>query len=272
MDIVVIGLEGSERLRRFLGESGCNAHRTLPGTLADRLVQGVILFDDGQANLYHTLGHEYARVRFLGVPLIVVADPDRIMDSERLYAAGAACVCASHVSDTEILSEIQTRCTTSSLEPEIRVQLVEPLIEAARVALGEMAHTELTARAVYRQAHPVMLGELAAMLALKSARVGSLVLDVTDRTALALTRRVLGETRHVTDHAIVHDCIGEIANVIAGQAKALLAESAFRFTFATPTILSAAGAHAARTLPGNDYAVVAFCSDAGEFALQWGRR
>jgi chemotaxis protein CheX len=273
MDIIVIGPEGSERLAKFQRESGCNVHRLLPGKLnPGQLVQGVVYFDDGKRNLRETLIHEYDLVRFLGVPLIVVASVDRIGEPNRLRAAGANWICVSETSDADILKEIQARCDVHPVDEALRGQLLEPLIAATKVAFSEMAHTEVSVRAAYQKRHCIMLGELVAVLRLKSMSADSLVLDITQRTALSLARRVLSEVAHVTDHAIVYDCMGEIANVIAGQAKALLAETPFRFTFSTPTIHVNNAGNASVSLPGNNCLVVVFASEVGDFALQLGFR
>jgi hypothetical protein len=60
--------------------------------------------------------------------------------------------------------------------------------------------------------------------------------------------------------------MGEIANVVAGQAKAMLAETPYRFVFALPPIV----VHAKdfRLPSGLDCLMVAFTCDYGEFALQ----
>jgi CheY-specific phosphatase CheX len=59
--------------------------------------------------------------------------------------------------------------------------------------------------------------------------------------------------------------VGEIANVIAGQAKAILADTPYRFTFTVPEVVAAREFRPPQSL---DCLVVAFRSDQGDFALQ----
>jgi CheY-specific phosphatase CheX len=61
------------------------------------------------------------------------------------------------------------------------------------------------------------------VLGIKPATEGLLVLSFPDRTAAAITERVLADAKEEIDETLVRDCVGEIANVIAGQAKTLLA-------------------------------------------------
>ena len=149
---------------------------------------------------------------------------------------------------------------------EIRDCLVEPFITATRVALGEMAATEVAVRAVYQTALHYTLGDIAAVLGLQSATEGFLVLGFPRRTAEALAGRILAGVKDEVDENLIRDCVGEMGNVVAGQAKAILAETPYRFTFSLPEIV--VGTKELLPRPGLDCLVVAFGSDPGEFTLQ----
>jgi chemotaxis protein CheX len=86
-------------------------------------------------------------------------------------------------------------------------------------------------------------------------------------TVTAIARRVLVEVADAPKDELVPDCMGEIANVVAGQAKALLAESPYHFRFGTPTVLSGPGLEVSER-PDAECLVVLFSSDLGDFALQ----
>jgi CheY-specific phosphatase CheX len=61
--------------------------------------------------------------------------------------------------------------------------------------------------------------------------------------------------------------MGEITNVIAGQAKAMLHGTPHRFAFSTPRLLSG-GDPVPGAVAGREFLVVVFASDAGDFTLQ----
>jgi chemotaxis protein CheX len=149
---------------------------------------------------------------------------------------------------------------------EVRDKLLEPFITAACTALGEMAGTEVIARAVYRKTLPPALGDIAAVVELLSAREGFLVLSFPKQTAAALAGRILAGVTKEVDEDLICDCMGEIANVVAGQAKALLADTPYRFTFSLPKVV--VGGREFDPKQGQDYLVVVFSSDLGEFAMQ----
>lgn len=152
------------------------------------------------------------------------------------------------------------------VDPLVRDQLLGPIIAATRAALGEMAGSELTVRGTYRQALRHSLGDIAAVMTIKSGINGSLVLGFPRTTATALARRIMTGVTQDIDESLLGDCLGEIANVIAGQAKALLAESPFPCSFVmAPTVMSSQEFLAP---PGQDALVVVFSAAQGDFAVQ----
>jgi chemotaxis protein CheX len=149
---------------------------------------------------------------------------------------------------------------------EIRDKLLEPFITAACTALREMAGVEVAVQGVYRKTLNHALGDIAAVIKLGSASEGFLVLGFPQRTAAALGGRILAGVTPEVDENLIRDCVGEIANVVAGQAKALLAGAPYRFAFSLPQVVMSAQEF--QPPPGLDAAVVAFCSEQGGFALQ----
>jgi chemotaxis protein CheX len=153
------------------------------------------------------------------------------------------------------------------------IHLLEPFVAATRAAVGEMASTEVGVRGMVRKAMHRALGDIAAVIGLSkkgsppsAASPGSLVLGFPQGTAAVLARRILTGVRIEVDQKLIRDCMGEIANVVAGQAKAILAETPYRFAFTLPPAV--VDAREFRAPQGLDSLVVGFTSDYGEFAMQ----
>jgi CheY-specific phosphatase CheX len=149
---------------------------------------------------------------------------------------------------------------------ELRANLLEPFIVATGTALGQMAGAEVVVRAVFQKTMHHALGDIAAVFRLRSASEGFLVLSFPERTAAALAGRILAGVSQQVDANLIRDCAGEIANVVAGQAKALLAETPYRFVFFMPQVV--VDAKEFRAPPSLDCLAVIFSSDTGSFALQ----
>jgi len=151
--------------------------------------------------------------------------------------------------------------------PEIREQLLEPFIAGASLTLTELAQVEPAVRSTYRTALPRTLGDISAVLGLTAEGGELLVLSFPAQTAASLAGRVLAEVTTAPDDELIRDCMGELANVIAGQAKTLLAETPYQLLLATPRVLSGPGLEVG-SRPGVEGLVVVFGSEAGDFALQ----
>jgi CheY-specific phosphatase CheX len=126
------------------------------------------------------------------------------------------------------------------IDAEVRARILTPFLVAVETALREVALTDSSVRAACQIPSPRLHGEVVATLELSSGAEGCLALGVSNLTAAALARRVLSETRAHIDDALICDCLGEIANVTAGQAKALLHGTPYQFTFGTPHTAAAA--------------------------------
>ena len=149
---------------------------------------------------------------------------------------------------------------------EIREKLVEPFITATRTALGEMANTEVVVRAVFQNSSPPVLRDISIAIRLTAATEAWLVLSFPERTAVILSSRILSGVTANVDHQLLGDCVAEIGNVVAGQAKALLAGTPFHFAFSLPRVI--VGVDDFGHLAGFNCLLVAFDCNAGDFALR----
>jgi CheY-specific phosphatase CheX len=147
---------------------------------------------------------------------------------------------------------------------EIPDELVAAFAEAVPFALREMAGVE----AYVRETHPAIaadrFGDMSAIVHLTAAcGVARLVMTYAEQTATALAQHILAGTTDDVSPDMIRDCIGEVANVVAGQAKAFLVGSPAHFTLSTPTVENG---DAAMHVPGRK--VIEFDSNVGRFAVQ----
>lgn len=139
-------------------------------------------------------------------------------------------------------------------------ELVEAITAAVPLALREMAGVE----AVVREARPAGAADgfaaRSALIRLTTAGgEAGLIISLPEGTATELTRRILTDAAPEAVADLIGDCVGEVANVVAGQAKALLVGNPWHFTLSPPSarVDEATGAVGRW--------VIRFDSDAGEF-------
>jgi chemotaxis protein CheX len=139
-------------------------------------------------------------------------------------------------------------------------EIIESFATATAATVREMASIEVVPGEPGGSAGPA--GDWVAVLRLTGQREGCLALAFPRSTARALAERILQGTGAVLDDALVRDCLGELANVVAGQTKALLYGTPAHFTLATPTVTADSP-----DLPKDGWQKVDFKSEAGEFQL-----
>ena len=145
---------------------------------------------------------------------------------------------------------------------EDQEKLLALFISAASLALAEMAGAEVVAEAICQKT--LSLGDISAVIELSND--GALVLGFSEKSATALAGRILKDVVSEPDQDMIRDCVGEIANVIGGQAKALLAETPFRLVLSMPRGLAGQIPELLQN-PGRDCLGVIFHSDLGEFTM-----
>jgi len=158
-------------------------------------------------------------------------------------------------------------CDAQPIPADLQSHLIEPFVEALSLAFRECAATEVMPKATYRKTVHGMLGDLSAILRVSSNTKAALALTCLESTAVALTRRVLAESSQEATPELVRDCFGELMNVTAGQAKAILHATRHRFAFTTPQVVVGAAIDINPPL-GEDCAVIAFGSEVGDLVLQ----
>jgi chemotaxis protein CheX len=136
---------------------------------------------------------------------------------------------------------------------EIRKTLLGPFTSATTITMREMVGIDVRVRAVYQKSRYKMFGDISAVIGLMARTEGAMVVSFPDRSALAFTTRILAGVTDDMSNDVVRDCIGEIANVIAGQARGILANTPY---------------HEIRHKPGMPCLVTAFTTELGDFALQ----
>lgn len=159
------------------------------------------------------------------------------------------------------------RGATPVLSPEDQERILEQFVSAASLVLREWASTEVGVRSVGLESRGRPFGDVSAVLEFLSGPFSALVISSTADAAAALARRILAEVTPEVDDALIHDCLGEVANLIAGQAQALLVGTPYHFTFSTPRIVSGA-AHDDGQRSARDSLVAVLVCDLGEIALQ----
>ncbi len=116
------------------------------------------------------------------------------------------------------------------------VEYINPFIAATLQTLEVMAHVRPKRGKPFLKTDHVAKGDISGVIGLAGEAVGSVAITFPERLACLIYEKMVGEKPEGMDEN-VQDVVGEIANMIAGGAKATLSQEGFTFKIAIPSIV-----------------------------------
>jgi chemotaxis protein CheX len=145
----------------------------------------------------------------------------------------------------------------------MKVEYINPFVRALGKTFRTMLDCELQRGGVFAAIEESPLHDISGVIGLSGRAIGTVVVSFSREVALnAASTLLLHETREID--ADVVDAVGEIANMVAGAAKAELEE--FNMSISLPTVI--VGANHEVRFPSNVVPIcVPFQSPWGELTL-----
>ncbi len=117
----------------------------------------------------------------------------------------------------------------------MKVEYINPFVVSTRSVFATMLGWEITRGAPYVKDTHQPHHDVSGVIGLSGRAKGTVVLSLDRDVALAATEALLGERPHEIGEEVV-DAVGELANMIAGGAKAKLEEFAMRVSL--PSVIT----------------------------------
>ena len=119
----------------------------------------------------------------------------------------------------------------------VDVQLLNPFLVATLECMSVMAGLKPERRRLFLKTSPVMHGDIAGVIGMAKGVTGSCVVSFPEPLARRIVAALLGDEPGNLSKDVIQDGIGEIANMVGGGAKRMLASGPYRFDISTPTVL-----------------------------------
>ena len=120
----------------------------------------------------------------------------------------------------------------------MNVELVNPFIHATLEVLGTMAQTQPKPEKPQIKGDNKTWGDVTGVIGMAGEELsGNLVISFDQPSILGIVSRMLMEQFSSLSPEVV-DAVGEITNMISGGAKRGLSEKGFKFSMATPIMLT----------------------------------
>lgn len=147
------------------------------------------------------------------------------------------------------------------------VAVAKPFIKATLDILSTMACITATPGKPYVKKNHVAVGDVSAVVGVTGDKVGTIAVSFTKSSAIALVKGMLGDDIHDLMQD-VQDAVGEVANMISGQARAALAENGMVLQGSTPTVILGDG-HIISHISSNPVVAIPFATEHGEFTVEF---
>lgn len=147
------------------------------------------------------------------------------------------------------------------------IEIAKHFVKAVTTILSTMAGITATPQRPYVKQNNFACGDISAIIGVTGPKKGTISVSFPFSCAKSLVTGMLGDD--VEDiEADMQDAVGELANMISGQARASIAEAGLVLHGATPSVVIGEG-HCIHHMTKATVMAIPFSMDAGEFTVEF---
>ncbi|MES9994751.1 chemotaxis protein CheX [Desulfovibrio aminophilus] len=147
------------------------------------------------------------------------------------------------------------------------VELAKPFIKAAINVISTMAFITPEAGKPFVKKNTVAQGDVTGLVGLTGEKNGSVSISFSRPCAVAIVKGMLGDDIGDIMND-VRDAVGEITNMVSGQARAGLAEKGMVFQGSTPSVIMGDG-HTISHMAKTPIMAIPFQTEHGTFTIEF---
>ena len=146
------------------------------------------------------------------------------------------------------------------------VSLANPFISATINVIDIMANIQCEPGKIFIKENKTTTGDITGIIGLSGVAKGSIAISFDESTILKIVANMFGENVQRIDDEI-SDAVGEIANMISGQARKELSGRGKYFKAAIPTIVVGKN-HVIQHITGDPIIAIPFSTPEGKFLIE----
>jgi len=144
--------------------------------------------------------------------------------------------------------------------------LINPFIDATLNVLGTMASTRAQAGKPYIKKDKVARGDVTGVIGLTGEARGTISVSFSEKSILAIVSNMFGEEMKELNEEI-NDAVGELSNMISGQARKILEELGRTLHGAIPSVIMGKN-HTLTHMTTSPVIAIPFSTDNGDFTIE----
>lgn len=157
---------------------------------------------------------------------------------------------------------------TASKPKPIRydVGFINPFLEAVVSVLGTMANVEGKPGKPYVNTTRTATGDVTGIIGITGQSAGTMSLTLSKGAILLIVNNMLHESYTDLNDDIA-DAVGELTNMIAGQARMHLSQQGLNFQASTPSVIMGKG-HRLSHVSGSPILAIPFTTEGGDLVVE----
>ena len=149
---------------------------------------------------------------------------------------------------------------------KLSVEWINPFIEATENIISTVAMVKIKRGKLALKEDSTVEYDVSGIIGITGEAIGSIALSFPKKTALAIVTNFIGEDVVGIDNDTI-DAIGELTNMIAGNAKKTFSDKGIRIKISIPNVVVGKN-HTIASPRGTPSIIIPFESSVGELAIQ----
>ena len=149
----------------------------------------------------------------------------------------------------------------------MKAEFINPFLEASVNVLSMMAMLTPKPKKVEKKENQVSKGDITGIIGMTGVVEGSLAVSFSEECALKIVENMLGEKLTELDDQVA-DAVGELTNMISGDARARLQNMGYDITAAIPTVIRGKDHTIRHIANGVPTILIPFTTEAGDFFVE----
>lgn len=146
------------------------------------------------------------------------------------------------------------------------VSFINPFLEAVISVLGTMAGVAATPGKPFINTTRTATGDVTGLIGITGHSAGAMSLTLSKGAILLIVNNMLQESYAELNDDIA-DAVGELTNMIAGQARMHLSQQGLNFSASTPSVIMGKG-HRLSHMSGSPILSIPFATEGGDLVVE----
>jgi len=148
----------------------------------------------------------------------------------------------------------------------MNVEYINPFLQATPKVLKTMAFTDAQAGKPFLKKGDISGGDVSGIVGITGATEGSMSISFTEPCICYIISKMFGEKVTAINEE-VKDAVGELANMISGDARRELSEKGISLAAAIPTVISGKN-HSIKHMSKGSAIAIPFSTPGGDFVVE----